>query len=404
MRDVSIIIPVYIRTDEELEWLDECVESAIKQDCEVVVYNDGSPVDPYDLLTKYPVIYEHGLRKHGAAHARNEATKLATKDLILPLDCDDRLVDGAVDKLLSVWDGEVPVYPDISKFGDEYIEHYVLLDWDCDNIFRYVGFSSVNVLHKREYWQVLGGWNEHLEFYEDGEYNARLFSQWCGVRYPEPLVEYRQHATQRTKIYRQQSAAYARMVLAQSRRLTMACKGCGGKKRAVVTGAATVRNPGAPQRVMTVEEAIAMASTMPGEVDGRVLAVYVGGKGQGKHYYKGPKTKYPYKVVHGQNVYVDEEDTDEKTTGSLFHKVEGQKAEPEKVEKKAEPERKARVSPEREPVEIEVVEVPDVYDLTTKQVKELELDHDTALLMLKAEKRGKNRKEISAYLEKLVKA
>lgn len=409
MHNVSIIIPTYIRTDEELGWLKECIESACKQDCEIVVYNDGSPIDPYELLTKYPVIYEHGERKHGAAYARNQAANLATKELILPLDCDDRLVDGAVDKLLSVWDGEVPIYPDISKFGDVYDEHYVLLDFNCDWVYTYVGFSSVNVLHKREYWRTLGGWDEGLEFYEDGEYNARLFSQWCGVRFPEPLVEYRQHSAQRTNTYKKQSNAYARLILAKSRRLNMACKSCGGNKSKVTAA----NNPVAVARATSVEEAISMASNLPGELDGKVLAVYVGGKGMGKHYYQGPHTKYPYKVQHGITVYVDVEDTQ---GSSLFQREEGMKVESDPVPSQAqafkdEPkEEKSRVAKAldvaRTPVirKREMVEGLDIYDLTTKQVMALDLDYETAKQLLIIEKRGKNRKKISKYLEGLVNA
>lgn len=415
MRDVSIIIPAYIRADRELDWLKECIDSAQKQNCEIVVYNDGSPIDPYELLTNYPVIYEHGERKHGAAYARNRAAELATKELILPLDCDDRLVDGAVGKLLSAWDGEVPVYPDVSKFGDVYDEHYVLLDFDCDWVYTYVGFSSVNVLHKREYWRTLGGWDESLEFYEDGEYNARLFSQWCGRRLPEPLVEYRQHPAQRTNIYKKQSNAYARLILAKSRRLNMACKGC-GKKRAKAMAARN--NPSTVARATTVEEAIAMASSLPGELDGKVLAVYTGGKGMGKHYYQGPSTKYPYKVQHGDTIYVDIEDTQEHIGKSLFQRVKGAQVEsaptPSQAQapkEKTEKEEKSRVAKALDVVRTPVIEkheahddLPDIHNLTTKQIMALDLDYDTARQLLIAEKRGKKRKKVSKYLEGLVKA
>ena len=411
MRDVSIIIPAYIRTDQELGWLKECVESAKKQDCEIVVYNDGSPVDPYELLTNYPVIYEHGQRKHGAAYARNQAASLATTELILPLDSDDRLVDGAVDKLLSAWDGEVPVYPDISKFGDVYDEHYLLLDFNCDWVYTYVGFSSVNVLHKREYWRILGGWDTGLEFYEDGEYNARLFSQWCGKRLPEPLVEYRQHPAQRTNLYKKQASAYSRLILSRSRRLTMACPGCGRKNRAALVTGANTANAQIASRPMTVEEAIAMSSNMPGELDGRVLAVYVGGKGMGKHYYQGPGTKYPYKVVHGQHVYVNPLDTDPHIKKGLFRRVEGQVIDPpapapvvQAPKEEAKPiedvVRKSRVYPtKREPI---LGDMPDVYNLSVKEIMNLEIDYDTAVVMLRAEKEGKGRKKVVSYLSKIV--
>jgi hypothetical protein len=69
--------------------------------------------------------------------------------------------------------------------------------------------------------------------------------------------------------------------------------------------------------------AVTDASVLPGEVDGRVLALYSGGKGQGKHYYRGLKTNYAYKVVYGDHVYADSRDVKEEgsTSPSLLTRV-----------------------------------------------------------------------------------
>lgn len=45
-----------------------------------------------------------------------------------------------------------------------------------------------------------------------------------------------------------------------------------------------------------------------------VQARYIGGKGKGKHYYRGPVTKFAYKVTHGDVVNVDPRDADANET------------------------------------------------------------------------------------------
>jgi len=190
----------------------------------------------------------------------------------------------------------------------------------------------------------------------------------------------------------------------------MACSGCGRKNKAALVTGANKANAQIASRPMTVEEAIAMSSNMPGEVDGRVLAVYVGGKGMGKHYYQGPGTKYPYKVVHGQHVYVNPLDTEPHVKNSLFHKVKGKDVAPAPApvvqapkEEKIKPDvvRESRVSPpKREPVALD--DMPDVYNLSVKEIANLELDYDTAVAMLRDEKQGKNRKKAVSYLSKII--
>ena len=168
MTTVSIIIPVYCKTDESLTWLRECVESAVLQDCEVVVVDDGSPLDIKKALEGMNIKRVSSVHV-GVSEARNIAARYATGDLIFPLDCDDRLVPGAISKLLLYWDGKTPVYPDVRKFGLENVDHYKLPEFTCEHIYDHVGFTSVNVLHLRDQWKSLGGWDPTIEFYEDGD-------------------------------------------------------------------------------------------------------------------------------------------------------------------------------------------------------------------------------------------
>ena len=417
MHKVSVIIPAYVVSDIGLSWLNDCLESLADQDCDVVICDDGSPVNITDVTNRWRVTKHVRLSNNrGVSAARNEATRQADTELILPLDCDDNLRPDAISKLLKAWDGHTPVYPDVSKFGDEIVEHFALLDFNCEHIVKHVGFSSVNVLHSVDQWRAIGGWNETIDFYEDGEYNARLFSQYCGVRLPEPLVRYRMHPNQRTKQYKLKSATYARNILSKIRRLEMACKTCGGTRKSITQ--ATSAPFSAPATVN-----VAM---LPGEMGGRVLAHYIGGKGKARHYYSGFVTKFPYKVIYGEYVYADPRDTrDESDTASAKMLVKVAKAAPapvvvqipsepavilpKPVEQQTTVQRTPRLDTVRTPVLDEAStkpkpapKLPDINNMTVNDVKGMELTPGLAKRLLTMEKRNKNRAKIIEYLSSKV--
>ena len=417
MKDVTIIIPVYVATEEALGWFEECLDSACSQGSEVIVSDDGSPLDISKIVKKFRVSYCRNTHV-GVSHARNQGVLASTSSLIIPLDCDDRFATGAIGKLLSVYDGTTPLYPDVRKFGLEEVAHYQLLDFSCEHIYTHVGFSSVNVLHRKDQWKYLGGWNEQLDFYEDGEYNARLFANWCGKRFPEPLVEYRIHEHQRTKVYNTRARSYAKKILATIRSLDMPCSSCGKGRKAMSVSResrmAKQNQPIATPRSMD-------ASMLPGEVEGRILAQYIGGNGRGKHYYRGPRTHFPYKVTYGDYLYVDASDA--KDVGSMSDislfvkivKVQAQAQDPVPVSApQPEPqpvvEMVARQS--RKVVETRVpaaapkeafVDLPDITNMSVKEITNMDaMPLEVAKRLLRYERNGKNRGKVIAFLQGVV--
>lgn len=316
---ITILIPVYCTTPESLDWFNECLTSAIKQGCEVVVWNDGSPQGAGYLLQ---LCNEVGVRiegtpiNHGPCYARNRAAEMADTELIFPLDCDDVLADEAMQKLYEVWDG-TPVFPDLWKFGDVNDKHFRLLDWSCKLQKQKLGIAPVNVLHSKEQWKSLGGWDETYNrhnIYEDSEYNVRLFYTYCAKNLHLPLVGYRQHAGSRIKQHAADSALLARQMLQKIGGYSdMAC--CGKGRRTPSNAPASQ-----PQSVMVANQQLEIAA-LPGAAEGMVWVQYTGGKGKMKHYYRGPKTKYPYKVTYMQLLQVDRNDArlkDEPAANSQF--------------------------------------------------------------------------------------
>lgn len=408
--DVTILIPAYCRTKESLGWFEECLESALKQESFINIVSDASPVpvnevvhDLWDERISYQRLPEH----RGVSFARNRAARDTNTALQIPLDCDDTFTDDAVERLVEAFDG-TPLYPDVCKFGEEDVPHYQLLEFDCNLVYQKVGLASVNVLHTREQWRKVGGWNEYIDFYEDGEYNARLMISFCGKRYPFPLINYRIHSGQRTKTNKGRAGQQAKNILATIKEHPGMCCGDKARKQSRMLRATSV-NPVIRRSEMNLDE-------VPGTQGDRVLALYVGGKGISKHYYKGPVTKYPYKVAKGNYYYVDPRDA--KLEGdpigrSLFIRVARDvpvESKPEKVE------RVPREAPkvEKTPVEAEKKEsvmfkkkaeetLPDINGLRwAKEIRHMDFSPYQAKELLKIEKAGKERVKVIAHLEKFL--
>jgi hypothetical protein len=327
----------------------------------------------------------------GAGLARNVAAKHVKTELLLPLDCDDILVPDAVRELVKRWKG-VPVYPDLFMFGKQSHAHYQMMDFTCSIAENKLGFSSVCVLHSKEQWRSLDGWRTDLRWYEDGEYNARLMLTYCGLHVRQPLYGYRVHDYQTSKtIPRIEAKAYADEVLQKARSSVMGCP-CKGKKfNKNIFGGMT----------MTQSNGDAMASfSIPGATDEPVLAQYVGGKGMAAHYYRGPKTRFAYKVEHGNFYRVDPRDVvyDPNQTGVSLFLAQAQ-SEPVVEEEKVVEEgvRTARQEPAtRQPVEDTL---PDIANMTINAVKGLPMTPDLARKLLAIEQRGKNRHKLVTYLQ-----
>lgn len=408
--DVTIIIPVCCKTQESLGWLEECLQSAVSQGCEVVAHDDGSTVNTHDILSKYIKRYSYSVVNLGVSNARNQCVKLVRTSQIFPLDCDDRLKPDSIASLVKVWNG-VPVYPDLAKFGQVNDPHYKLMEFHCDHITTYVGFSSVNVLHSLEQNKAIGGWDETIDFYEDGEYNARLFAMYCGQRHAEPLVEYRIHANQRTKHYGKLAAEYAARILVKIRSLDMACSSC-GKRR---TGPGNDPSAGVNSMLQNSMQRGPITSVLIGEsyknmpidFEGKVLAVYVGGEGKAKHYYQGQGSKFSHRVQYGDHLYVDPRDAREFEATSdtrMLVRVKPRATVPQPVIVVEQP-KPAETSKAPAPIRLVpeipkvVYDLPDIANMTKGDVLQYDWGGIDIPACIRMEARGKNRKGIIEFLK-----
>jgi hypothetical protein len=312
---VSIIIPIYATTDDHFRWLDECVQHCIPQSDDIIVVMDGG-VQPIGFVDHYPdPVRVYPTAHHGKSIARNTGVDLARNNLILPVDADDYPAANALNVMMTHWDGKTPVYSDIYKRHGDTSQPYPLLPFDCDAVLDKC-ISSIFVLHTKEQWKSIGGWNSELNLYEDWEYNSRLFWTYGAKKIDAYLYHYRQHSLQSTAnapdepMVRQKVKS---IIIDFARRNTM---GCCGKKRSASAAPATnmpfnqalVSPSSQVQTVNLSLEADLNALGDPGP--GNVWAKYLGARGMGPHSRRGLRSRKKYqRIMYGQTRAVKKEDT-----------------------------------------------------------------------------------------------
>lgn len=191
---VSIVIPCYNGGAD----LPGAIESLKKQtfgDIEVLVVDDGSN-DPktLEVLESLPggvrLIRQ---RNKGLAAARNSGMKAARGELLLPLDCDDRLKPTFLERTVAMLD-QAPEAWFTFCWLELHGEKSGVLEKDY-NYFAQLFLNQLPycLLMRREVWEKTGGYDETMRRgYEDWEFNVRAGRMgYTGVPVREALFEYR---------------------------------------------------------------------------------------------------------------------------------------------------------------------------------------------------------------------
>lgn len=102
------------------QYVSEAIESALAQsysNFEIIVINDGSTDHSMSVIDQYPV-KTLTKKNAGLAAARNTGVELATGDLILPLDADDKIAPDYLTKTVPLMtEGVGVVSTDMQYFG-----------------------------------------------------------------------------------------------------------------------------------------------------------------------------------------------------------------------------------------------------------------------------------------------
>lgn len=172
---VSIIVPCY----NQAQYLDEALHSVLEQtyqDWECIIVNDGSPDNTEETAKKwlnrdsrFKYIYQDNA---GLSAARNGGIAIAEGEIILPLDCDDKLGENYLDYAVAKFkqnENLKVVYCKAQYFGDKGGE-WILPDFTLNNLaIRNVIFCSA--FFKKVDWIRVGGYDVKMVYgLEDWEF------------------------------------------------------------------------------------------------------------------------------------------------------------------------------------------------------------------------------------------
>jgi glycosyltransferase involved in cell wall biosynthesis len=196
---VAVVIPCY----NDGRFLAETLESVkVQEPCEVVVVDDGS-TDAYTLevLAK---LREAGVfvvtqPNQGLSAARMIGVRHTSARYVYPLDSDDRLAPGALQRLADVLDAQPEAdlaWGDYSCFGAFTCRVPGARHLDPWRI-TYINEVVVASMIRRSALNTVGGWDMGSGF-EDWDLWMKLAEVGAqGVYVPEVTLHYRQHETPR---------------------------------------------------------------------------------------------------------------------------------------------------------------------------------------------------------------
>src|SRR3989344_4322721 len=177
---ISIIIPMY----NSFSTIETCLSSIFQskyKNFEVIVVDDYSKDNSYDIVRKFPCKFIKLNKRHGPAKARNEGAKIAKGHLLVFLDSDCVVHNNW---LLNI-SNNFKKY-DIGAMGGQYNKpinkSFVAKFAFYELIFRERKFDkfvntipSCNFACKREIFEKIGGFSEEFKnSSEDLEFSYRL--------------------------------------------------------------------------------------------------------------------------------------------------------------------------------------------------------------------------------------
>jgi len=203
---VSVVIPCF----DQGHYLGEAIESVLAQTiaaAEVLVVDDGSRDNTFEVAGRYPV---RRLRQEnrGPAAARNTGLAACSRDCVVFLDADDRLLPRA----LEIGAAALAKRPrvafvsgiscDIGADGGRLVsarqplvsqDHYLRLLEGC------FIWSGSSIAHRRSALAAIGGFDESLSAGEDYDLYLRLARRFPIFCHEAVVTEYRRHATNTTR-------------------------------------------------------------------------------------------------------------------------------------------------------------------------------------------------------------
>jgi glycosyltransferase involved in cell wall biosynthesis len=203
----AVIIPCF----NQAHYLGEAIESVLSQTlppAEVVVVDDGSEDNSYEVAGRYEGVRRIRRQNMGVAAARNIGWGQTSAEYLVFLDADDRLLPDALETGASAL-GRRPNVAFVSgvsrDIGDDgrviaalrqplvSQDHYRRLLEDC------FIWSGSSIVYRRSSLEAVGGFDESLRAADDYELYLRLARRFPVFCHEGVVTEYRRHGTNTTR-------------------------------------------------------------------------------------------------------------------------------------------------------------------------------------------------------------
>lgn len=223
---ISVIVPAYNYGN----YLGECLDSVLFQtysNWECIIVDNGSTDNTAEVAkayTKNDQRFKYVLtEQNGVSFARNKAAELSVGEFILPLDADDKIAPGLLEKAENVLrknkDVKV-VYCDAMLFGASKGK-WILPDYSLKNLLVENSIFCTALFRKSDF-NTAGGYNLNMrEGFEDWDFWIRMLKDGSKIyKIPEVLFYYRIKAASRnSQLDREKQLILRRRIVENHREL-----------------------------------------------------------------------------------------------------------------------------------------------------------------------------------------
>ncbi len=205
---VSIIVPCYVTSRRQLELLDQTLHTVAAQTCrdfEIIVVDDGSPLEIGTITSRYAETTTLRQANAGSAVARNTGIRASRGQYLVFLDADDHLLPSALEAGLRCF-AEHPECgfvigrrEEMTYEGDPVPWGVAAMPRETDLYNTLLGFEwyiipPSSAMFRREVVEAVGGFRDPWGA-DDLDFYLRVARQYRGWCYEEPAItRYRRYS------------------------------------------------------------------------------------------------------------------------------------------------------------------------------------------------------------------